>query len=94
MRVLIAYASVHGSTEGVAERIAALGGSPLGTVGALVENRSLPEYPLRRDTAMAHLAELDAIYDVIVADNRKAIDDVEELDLITQDMLDRRATGL
>lgn len=71
----------------VAERIAALGGSPLGTVGAIVGNRSLPEYPLGRDTAMAHLAELDAIYDVIVADNRTAIDAVEDLDLITQDLL-------
>lgn len=70
----------------VAERIAALGGSPLGTVGALVENRSLPEYPLKRDTAMAHLAELDVVYDTLVADNREAIAAVED-DLVTQDLL-------
>lgn len=38
--------------DAVAERIAALGGSPRGTVGGIAEDRALPEYPLGRNTAL------------------------------------------
>lgn len=72
--------------DAVAERIAAMGGSPLGTVGAIVDARTLPEYSLTRDTAMAHLAALDEVYDKVIADNREALDAVED-DLISQDLL-------
>jgi starvation-inducible DNA-binding protein len=73
--------------DAVAERIAALGGSPKGTVGSIVAERALDEYPLGRNTALEHLAAVDKVYDVVVADNRAAIDDVEDLDLVTQDLL-------
>ncbi|WP_036922027.1 DNA starvation/stationary phase protection protein Dps, partial [Propionicicella superfundia] len=73
--------------DAVAERIAALGGSPSGTVGAIVKDRALVEYPLGRNTALEHLAALDKVYDIVIADNRQAIDEVEDLDLVTQDLL-------
>src|SRR6202012_5506724 len=48
--------------DDTAERIATLGGSPVGTPGALVANRSWDDYSLRRDDAVAHLAALDLVY--------------------------------
>lgn len=71
----------------VAERIAALGASPKGTLGAILENRTWPDYPLGRDTVQLHLATLDKVYDRVVAESRKALDDLEDLDLVTQDLL-------
>ncbi len=69
-----------------AERIAALGGSPLGTVGSIVAARTLPEYPLARDTAMNHLAALDEIYTKLITDNRETFEALED-DLVSQDLL-------
>src|ERR1700728_1385804 len=45
--------------DDTAERIAALGGSPVGTPGALVAGRSWDDYSLGRDDALAHLGALD-----------------------------------
>ncbi|MDF1486905.1 DNA starvation/stationary phase protection protein Dps [Tessaracoccus caeni] len=73
--------------DAAAERIAALGGSPRGTVGGIAEDRALPEYPLGRNTALEHLKALDGIYDVVITDNREAITALEELDVVTQDMV-------
>ncbi|MEZ5087338.1 MAG: DNA starvation/stationary phase protection protein Dps [Tessaracoccus sp.] len=73
--------------DAVAERIAALGGSPRGTVGGIAEDRALPEYPLGRNTALEHLKALDGIYDVVITDNREAITVLEELDVVTQDLV-------
>lgn len=73
--------------DAVAERIAALGGSPIGTVGEIVSNRALQEYPLGRDTAIAHLGALNEVYDTVVADNRAAIEALDDLDLVTQDLV-------
>ena len=73
--------------DAVAERIAALGGSPRGTVGGIAADRALPEYPLGRNTALEHLKALDGIYDVVITDNREAISVLEELDVVTQDMV-------
>ena len=71
----------------VAERIAALGGSPKGTPGAIIALRTWEDYPLGRDTVEKHLHELDKVYDGVVQSNRKAMEDLEELDLVTQDLL-------
>lgn len=73
--------------DAVAERIAALGASPKGTPGAIVATRSWEDYPLGRDTVQAHLTELDKVYDGVIEANRTAIDALEELDLVTQDLL-------
>src|SRR6204780_4489548 len=45
-----------------AERIATLGGSPAGTPGAIVSQRTWDDYSLGRDDALAHLGALDLVY--------------------------------
>ncbi|UYP18195.1 DNA starvation/stationary phase protection protein [Rhodococcus sp. Z13] len=78
---------VRGYADEVAERIAALGASPKGTPGAIEKNRTWDDYSVGRDTAQAHLAALDLVYDGLITDNRKAIDEVGKLDPITEDLL-------
>jgi starvation-inducible DNA-binding protein len=70
-----------------AERIAALGGSPVGTPGALVAQRSWDDYSIGRADAIAHLGALDVVYTGIIEAHRAAIEATEELDPVTQDML-------
>jgi starvation-inducible DNA-binding protein len=78
---------VRGYADQVAERIAALGASPCGTPGAIIADRTWDDYSIGLDTAQAHLAALDQVYNGVIADNRKAIQELEELDVVTQDML-------
>jgi len=73
--------------DDVAERIAALGGSPAGTPGALVAQRSWDDYSIGRGGTQEHLGALDVVYDGIIEAHRGAIGTLEELDLVTQDML-------
>lgn len=70
-----------------AERIATLGGSPIGTPGALVATRSWDDYSLGRATALEHLAALDLVYAGVIESHRKAIQAAEEPDPVSQDML-------
>src|SRR3978361_1090446 len=44
--------------DATAERIATLGGSPMGTPGALVKQREWDDYSLGRADALAHMAAL------------------------------------
>jgi starvation-inducible DNA-binding protein len=78
---------VRKMVDETAERIAALGGSPTGTPGALVKYRTWDDYSLGRADAMSHLGALDMVYDGIIENHRDAIDKTERLDLVTQDML-------
>jgi starvation-inducible DNA-binding protein len=78
---------VRAMSDALAERIAALGGEPLGTPGAIVGRRRWDDYKINRATTQTHLAELDRVYAGIVEDNRRAIDDLEELDLVSQDIV-------
>lgn len=78
---------VRGYADEVAERIATLGGSPKGTPGAIISDRSWDDYSLERDTVQAHLAALDLVYDGVISDTRKAIEETEEPDPVTNDML-------
>ena len=73
--------------DDTAERIATLGGSPVGTPGALVAGRTWDDYSLGRDDALAHLGALDLVYAGVIEAHRKAIESTEELDPVTQDML-------
>jgi len=79
--------AVRAMVDDVAERIAALGGSPCGTPGALVKQRDWDDYKIGRADAIAHLGALDVVYAGIIEAHRGAIDSTEELDLVTQDML-------
>ena len=75
------------SADAVAERIATLGGSPRGTVGAITKTRDWADYPLGRALVPDHLAAIDREYDRVIADNRAAMDALEDADLVTQDLL-------
>lgn len=73
--------------DAIAERIAALGGSPVGTPGALVAERSWDDYSIGRADAQEHLAALDVVYTGVLEQMREAIEATEEPDPVTQDLL-------
>jgi starvation-inducible DNA-binding protein len=73
--------------DDLAERIATLGGSPVGTPGALVAQRTWDDYSIGRADTNAHLAALDVVYAGILEAHREAIEKTDEPDPVTQDML-------
>jgi starvation-inducible DNA-binding protein len=73
--------------DAIAERIATLGGVPVGTPGALVEGRDWDDYSLGRALVPEHLAALDIVYNGVNGDHRTAIDQLDKLDPVSQDML-------
>ncbi|OBF19279.1 DNA starvation/stationary phase protection protein [Mycobacterium kubicae] len=85
---------VRGYADEVAERIAALGGSPQGTPGAIIRDRTWDDYSIGRDCVQSHLAALDLVYTGVIEDLRKAIEETEELDPVTQDLLIGHASQL
>jgi starvation-inducible DNA-binding protein len=78
---------IRGYADEIAERIATLGSSPKGTPGTIVEQRSWDDYSVGRAGAIEHLAALDLVYTGVITDVRKAADDTEELDPVTNDLL-------
>ncbi|MFT4081786.1 MAG: DNA starvation/stationary phase protection protein [Nocardioides sp.] len=77
---------VRAMADELAERIATLGGSPQGTPGAL--GRSVDhDYDVGRDSTQRHLAALDLFYRGIIERNRTAIEELDALDPVTQDIL-------
>lgn len=85
---------VRDYADEVAERIATLGGSPQGTPGAILKDRTWDDYSVGRDTVQAHLAALDLVYTGVIEDTRKGIGDTEELDPVSQDILIGHAAEL
>ncbi|MBD5787460.1 DNA starvation/stationary phase protection protein [Cellulosimicrobium terreum] len=73
--------------DAIAERIATLGGSPVGTPGALVAARPWDDYSLGRASTIAHLGALDEVYVGIITAHREAATATEELDDVTNDLL-------
>ena len=86
--------SVRLMVDETAERIATLGGSPAGTPGTIWSQRTWDDYSLGRDDALAHLGALDLVYAGVIESHRKAIEAVEELDPVTEDMLIGQAEQL
>lgn len=78
---------VRAATDALAERIATLGGTPVGTPGNVVETRTWDEYDLGTADALDHLHKLDAVYGGIIGDHRDARTVVEDLDPISEDLL-------
>jgi starvation-inducible DNA-binding protein len=85
---------VRGYADDAAERIAALGGSPQGTPGAILSDRTWDDYSIGRDEAQAHLAALDLVYTGVIEDIRRAIAELDQLDPVSQDMLIGHAAEL
>jgi starvation-inducible DNA-binding protein len=73
--------------DATAERIATLGGSPVGTPGALVAQRDWDDYSIGRADAIEHLGALDVVYTGVIEAHRAAIEATDEPDPVTQDML-------
>jgi starvation-inducible DNA-binding protein len=78
---------VRAMADDTAERIATLGGSPKGTPGAIVAERPWDDYSIGRATTQEHLAALDVVYRGVVGGTRSAVQEVGELDPVTEDML-------
>jgi len=79
--------AVREMTDAVAERIAALGGVPVGTPGSVAERRGWSDYSLGRALVIEHLGALDLVYTGVNGDHRTAIKDLAELDPVSEDLL-------
>ena len=79
--------AVREMTDTIAERIATLGGVPVGTPQSIVERRSWDDYAIGRGLVTDHLAALDKVYTGVNKDHRKAIDTLGELDPVSEDMI-------
>lgn len=78
---------VRGFADEVAERIAALGGSPKGTPGQILKDRTWDDYGLGRAGVLDHLSALNVVYDGVISTNREVIALLDDLDLVTQDLV-------
>lgn len=78
---------VRAMADALAERIATLGGSAQGTPAALARASSVPEYTVGRALTQEHLAALDVLYRGVIEAHRAVVDELDKLDLVTQDML-------
>ncbi|MBM7509365.1 DNA starvation/stationary phase protection protein [Nocardioides sp. 31GB23] len=78
--------AVRGFADDLAERIATMGGSPKGTPGSIVDNRSWEEYSLGRGTTQEHLGALDLVYQGVISSYRSGITELGDLDPVTEDM--------
>ncbi len=78
--------AVRGFADDLAERIATMGGSPKGTPGSIVENRTWEEYSLGRGTTQEHLGALDLVYQGVISSYREGIKELGDLDPVTEDM--------
>ena len=79
--------AIREMVDETAERIATLGGTPIGTPGYLVENRSWDDYSLGKALVIEHLGALDVVYSGVIEDHRAARQSVEDLDPVTEDLL-------
>jgi DNA-binding ferritin-like protein (oxidative damage protectant) len=79
--------AVREMVDAIAERIATLGVSPVGTPGALVAAREWEDYPLGRASTTEHLKALDEVYVGVITSHRKAAEAVAEIDDVTNDLL-------
>jgi starvation-inducible DNA-binding protein len=79
--------AVRSMSDEMAERIAALGGEPLGTPGAIVRTRSWDDYALNREPTVRHLSALDDVYSGVVADHRRAQQELADLDPVSEDLV-------
>lgn len=85
---------VRAMSDTLAERIATLDGTPRGTPTAIVESRRWDDYAIDRASAQVHLTELDRVYAGIIHDHRRAIADLEPLDVVSQSTLINQAERL
>jgi starvation-inducible DNA-binding protein len=79
--------SVREMVDTIAERIATLGGVPVGTPQSVADRRSWQDYSVERATVIEHLAALDVVYDGVNAAHREALATLSDADPVSEDML-------
>lgn len=80
--------AVRAQADETAERIATLGGSPDGRPEAIVRNRTWEKLELAgRQSTEAYLKALVKFYDEFIANDRKAIEELDELDVISSNII-------
>jgi starvation-inducible DNA-binding protein len=79
--------AVRIQSDEIAERIATLGGEPLGTPEAITSGRSWSDYRIARAPTVQHLAALDHVYGGVIGDHRAAAAVLGELDPVSEDLL-------
>jgi starvation-inducible DNA-binding protein len=79
--------AVRLQSDGIAERIATLGGEPRGTPAAITTGRAWDDYELDRAPTVQHLVALDHVYSGVISDHRAAVDQLGALDPVSQDLL-------
>ncbi|MBE0459230.1 MULTISPECIES: DNA starvation/stationary phase protection protein Dps [Pseudoalteromonas] len=80
-------AAVQEMTDTIAERIATLGGVPVGTPKSIVDRRSWEDYSIGKGLVKDHLVALDKVYNGVNGDHRKALEKLSELDPVSEDMI-------
>ena len=80
--------SVLNQADETAERISQLGGSPMGRADDVVANRSWDKFELTgRKSVEEYLKALIAYYEQFVAADREAIKQLDELDVISSNIV-------
>jgi len=79
--------TIREMTDTIAERIATLGGVPVGTPKSIVDRRSWEDYSIGKGLVKDHLVALDKVYNGVNADHRKAVNKLAELDPVSEDMI-------
>lgn len=79
--------SVRAMTDVLAERIATMGGTPMGTPGYVVKTRDWDDYSLAKGSVAQHLGALDSVYRGVITDHRSAQETLSELDPISEDII-------
>ena len=85
---------IRAMVDTLAERIATLGGVPIGTPGAVAEGRDWSDYGLGKALVLEHLGALDVVYAGVNESHRKAIAAVAELDPVSTDLLTAQLADL
>jgi starvation-inducible DNA-binding protein len=79
--------AVRVQSDEIAERIATLGGEPLGTPGSITAGRRWSDYELNRAPTVQHLVALDLVYSGVIRDHRAAIEEIGPHDPVSEDLL-------
>ena len=79
--------AVREMTDTIAERMATMGVPPVGTPGALVEDRDWNDYPIGLAQASEHLGALDVFYSRVIENHRAVIEVAGDIDPVTEDIL-------
>jgi len=80
------YDAVRAMTDELAERIATMGGEPLGTPASVVRIRSWDDYALNREPAVRHLSALDDVYVGFIYDHPGTTEKIGQIDPVTEDL--------